>query len=462
MRLGAFVFLRLSESILLPRVRTSVRLMVYTTQYWRDASCKTVGFAFDNSLRLVDTNSMATSVAPKSVTPQYQLLPPLDRVVYAFLKADILTRGILVPIERDDAGVLLDGHHRLRAWEELRAEGHAIPEPVVLIRAGMTEGEKRAHVRAINLHRRHLTGAQRRQLIASQLADTPDVSDRVVARRLAVSHSTVATVRRRMGATTGQINQLERRRGADGKLRRLPSPRAMLATSESQARSVIAALRTVPLEALGAVSTADDIHAASRIVKREGNRALRLERLRDAGPLKVGARRYAVIYADPPWRYEGASDPTRTAENHYETMATRDICALPVADVAGLSCVLYLWATPPKLSEAMDVIRAWGFTYVTGAVWDKQRMGLGSWFRLQHEHLLIATRGDVPPPAPELRVRSVLRAPRGRHSAKPNQMRELIASQFPDVPKVELFARERAPGWDAWGNESPPRIVAAR
>lgn len=421
-----------------------------------------VGSALDNDLPLVDTSGMATSVAPKSVTPQYQLLPPLEREAYASLKADILERGILVPIERDDAGVLLDGHHRLRAWEELRSRGHSIPEPSVIIRAGMTEGEKRAHVRALNLHRRHLTGAQRRQVIAQQLADTPDVSDRVIARRLAVSHSTVATVRRRMGATTGQIDQLDRRLGADGKLRRLPSPRAMMATSESQARSVITALRIVPLEALGAVSTADDIHAASRIVKREGNRSLRLERLRDTGPLNAGLRRYAVIYADPPWRYEGASDPTRTAENHYETMATEDICALPVADIAGARCVLYLWVTPPKLSEAMDVIRAWGFTYVTGAVWDKERMGLGSWFRLQHEHLLIATRGDVPPPAPRLRVSSVLRAPRGRHSVKPSQMRELIASQFPDAPKVELFARDRVPGWDAWGNESPLRMAAAR
>ncbi len=382
----------------------------------------------------------------------YQLLPSLDRKGFYALKRDILEKGVLVPIERDEKGALLDGHHRVQALRELRAEGHHVQEPPVLIRAGLTESEKRAHVRALNLHRRHLTTVQRQEVIAAQLAETPDASDRLIATRLAVSHSTVAMVRRRMGLSTGQIGQLNARKGADGKLRRLPTSRSLIATSEQQAKSVIRALERVPLRALASMSSAADIHVAARIVSREGKRTERLGRLGTPQSLRALGK-YGVIYADPPWRYSGASDPTRTAENHFETMTTEDICDLPVKAIAGKNCVLFLWATPPKLAEAMEVITAWGFNYVTGAVWDKGRIGLGSWFRLQHEHLLIATRGEVPPPAPRLRKASIVRAPRGKHSAKPLEVRELIGKQFPRVPKIELFARSIANGWDSWGNE---------
>lgn len=337
--------------------------------------------------------------------------------------------------------------------KELRSAGHKLLDPPVIIRAGLSECEKRAHVRSLNLHRRHLSAAQRRAVIGAQLADTPDASDRVIAKRLAVSHTTVASVRRRMGVATGQVGQLQFRRGADGKRRRVPLARSMLATSETQARGVIKALKSIPLAALAAMSTADDIHVASGIVRREAGRANRLERLRTPSAL-TARRQYAVLYADPPWRYSGASDPSRRAENHYETMDTSSICALPVQEIAAANSVLFLWATPPKLAEAMEVIRSWGFCYITGAIWDKGRMGLGSWFRLQHEHLLIGTRGDVPPPVPGLRVGSIIHAVRGQHSAKPPEARQLIAKQFPGVPKIELFARERTDGWDSWGNES--------
>lgn len=386
----------------------------------------------------------------------YQLLPELDPAAFEALKADILEKGVLVPIERDETGTLLDGHHRVRAIEELRSSGHKIADPPVMIRAGFTESEKRAHVRALNLHRRHLSATQRRQIIAEQLGDTPDASDRMIAKRLAVSHSTVAMVRRRLGVTTGQVGQLRARKGADGKVRRMPVARSFMATGEKQARNAIKALESVPLPALPHITSADNLRIASRMVLRESNRGERLERM-SKPELLHSMNRYGVLYADPPWQYSGASDPSRTAENHYETLPTAAICALPIPDIATANAVLFLWATPPKLAEAMEVIEAWGFTYVTGAVWDKGRTGLGSWFRLQHEHLLIATRGNVPPPAPRLRAASIVRAMRGRHSAKPREIRELIARQFPRVPRIELFAREKTDGWDAWGNEQLAR-----
>lgn len=95
-----------------------------------------------------------------------------------------------------------------------------------------------------------------------------------------------------------------------------------------------------------------------------------------------------------------------------------------------------------------------GFTYTTCAAWDQERIGLGSWYRLQHELLLIATRGGMPPPAPANRPASLIRSPRGVHSAKPPEVREQVERMFPRVPKVELFAREKAPRWAVWGFEA--------
>ena len=159
---------------------------------------------------------------------------------------------------------------------------------------------------------------------------------------------------------------------------------------------------------------------------------------------------YGVIYADPPWSYDNAG-PQGGVGVEYQTMTDAEICALKVP--AAKDCVLYMWATMPRLPLALDVIKAWGFTYKTGACWDKLRLGIGYWFRGQHELLLVGVRGKVSPPKVEDRIRSVLRCKSGRHSAKPDQMRDHIAKVFPDVPKLEMFARRKTAGWDAFGNQ---------
>ena len=162
-------------------------------------------------------------------------------------------------------------------------------------------------------------------------------------------------------------------------------------------------------------------------------------------------RQYQIIYADPPWRYRHCASQSRQIENKYPTMRLWDIKELdfPVAKNA----VLYLWATAPKLQEAIDVMLAWGFDYRTCAVWDKEIIGMGYWFRGQHELLLVGVRGKFSPPPASMRISSVYRERRGRHSKKPLRIRELIQSWYPDTNKLELFAREKTPGWDVWGNE---------
>ena len=166
---------------------------------------------------------------------------------------------------------------------------------------------------------------------------------------------------------------------------------------------------------------------------------------------------YNVVYADPPWRYDFSKTSNREIENQYETMSLSEIKALDVP--AGDDAVLYLWATAPKLPEAVDVLEEWGFEYTTNLVWDKEKMGMGYWSRVQHEHLLIGTRGDVSPPATGDRRRSVIREERGEHSSKPDTVADMIADQHDGADLIELFARDERDGWDSWGNEAPAEVA---
>jgi N6-adenosine-specific RNA methylase IME4 len=134
-------------------------------------------------------------------------------------------------------------------------------------------------------------------------------------------------------------------------------------------------------------------------------------------------------------------------------MTLAEIKALPLP--SGRDAVLFLWATGPMLQRALEVMAAWGFAYKSHLIWVKDKKGTGYWSRNRHEVLLIGTRGRVPCPAPGTQFDSVIEARRGRHSEKPAIVREMIAQMFPNLPKVEMFARGRAaPGWNVWGNEA--------
>jgi N6-adenosine-specific RNA methylase IME4 len=156
-------------------------------------------------------------------------------------------------------------------------------------------------------------------------------------------------------------------------------------------------------------------------------------------------RKFGVIYADPPWKFEPYSADTgmdRAADNHYPTMDLAAIKALPVP--AAGDCVLFLWATTPMLLAALEVMSTWGFTYKSAIAWIKDKAGTGYWTRNLVELLLIGTRGDVPAPAPGEQPPQVVEAPRGRHSEKPEIFAEIIEKLYPHVPKLEMFA-PRAP-----------------
>ncbi len=171
-------------------------------------------------------------------------------------------------------------------------------------------------------------------------------------------------------------------------------------------------------------------------------------------------KKYGVIYADPEWKFEVYSERgmDRSADNHYPTSGTEFIAQRDVASISAEDAVLFLWATVPMLLDALVVMSSWGFEYKSQAVWVKDRIGTGYWFRNKHEILLVGTRGNIPAPAMGTQFASVIEAPVGKHSDKPIKAYELLELYFPNLPRIELNARIAREGWDAWGFNIFPRL----
>lgn len=192
------------------------------------------------------------------------------------------------------------------------------------------------------------------------------------------------------------------------------------------------------------------------------------------GDLFAPSRLFTTCMADPPWKESGGGKIKRGADRHYPLMKTEEIAALQVARHMEPNAHLYLWVTNNFLEDGLHVMRAWGFKYVTNICWGKVRQqdgvtivqqGLGQYFRGSHELLLFGKRGKIPyrKTAEGKRAQhpSLVLAPRGEHSEKPAIFRT-IAEKVSPGPYVELFARERVAGWEAWGNEVETSINLER
>lgn len=185
--------------------------------------------------------------------------------------------------------------------------------------------------------------------------------------------------------------------------------------------------------------------------------------------MKLPKKKYGIVLADPPWRFKnwsmnelakrGEKWARRNGRSPYNVMDTEQICRLPIEDIAAKDCVLFLWATFPKLEDAFMVMRAWGFKYKTVAfTWVKQnpkgvgfKFGLGYWTRGNPEIVLLGTRGR--PKRVDNCVANLTISPVREHSRKPDEVREKIVQLMGDLPRIELFATSRLQGWDAVGKE---------
>ena len=176
-------------------------------------------------------------------------------------------------------------------------------------------------------------------------------------------------------------------------------------------------------------------------------------------------KKYKIIYADPPWPYGRQQMSPENSIGYYPSMQIEDIKKLKITNISDKDSVLFLWATFPKLKEAIEVLESWGFKYITVAfVWVKQNpkndklySGMGWWTNANAEIVLLGKKGKISPVAHN--IKQILLEHRGRHSQKPKEIANRIVQLMGDLPRIELFARNKLDGWDTWGNECSKDIM---
>lgn len=177
-------------------------------------------------------------------------------------------------------------------------------------------------------------------------------------------------------------------------------------------------------------------------------------------------KKYHIIYADPPWEYKlsgGIKSSRGMAKQHYNTMKLEDICDLPIQNLSTDNAILFMWTTFPRIHDALCVIKSWGFIYKTAAfVWIKKNKksdslfwGMGAYTRANAEVCLIAIKNKTKAKqvVKNHAVHQIIMSPIEEHSKKPDTVREKIVQLLGDIPRLELFARQRVEGWDCWGDE---------
>jgi len=176
-------------------------------------------------------------------------------------------------------------------------------------------------------------------------------------------------------------------------------------------------------------------------------------------------KKYQIILADPPWKYrlQGSMTSARgMADLHYKTLTLEKLKKINIP--LDNNCILFLWVVFPELQQGLDLIRAWGFEYKTIAfTWIKENKngslfwGMGYYTRANAEVCLLGIKGKLKPKSHA--VHSVVFAQRQEHSKKPLEIKRRIVDLMGDLPRIELFAREKTEGWDVWGNEVESDIV---
>ena len=177
-------------------------------------------------------------------------------------------------------------------------------------------------------------------------------------------------------------------------------------------------------------------------------------------------KKYNIIYADPPWhfgskelqKYQGKR--FRPLEEVYNTEKTSSLCKWNVKRIADKDCAIFMWATDAHIEDAICLMKAWGFKYKTIAfIWAKQTKNgkqisnLGAWTMKNCEICLFGTKGAMLKHKKSNSVKQLFYSERKSHSKKPDCTRLFIEELFGDLPRIELFARQHADGWDCWGNE---------
>ena len=366
-----------------------------------------------------------------------QLIPPHSDESYNVLESDILTNGCRdALLVWQETNILLDGHTRYSICTKNNILFTVKYEPLT--------DRLAAKIRILNIQlvRRNLAAIDRIAL-ASTLRETLEAE-----------------------AKNRQISNLKN--GNESPVK------AMLPERGPQVRDVIANVAGVGARTVDAVRALEkaniltpelkqsiregetSIHAEYKKLKQSINRAEKIEEVVEAAKgnkeLDISVK-YPVIYCDPPWSYEGDFFE-KGVKFLYPTMSQDELKALPINELSTTDAIMFMWATCSKLGDAIELIKHWGFEYKICAVWDKQLLGMGKTFRGQVELLLVGKKGNLPPPVAENRPRDLYSEARSEHSKKPEYYYTMIEKMYPELPKIELFARNQRDGWVSWGNQS--------
>jgi len=193
--------------------------------------------------------------------------------------------------------------------------------------------------------------------------------------------------------------------------------------------------------------------------KRKSKRKTKRKRTNKSRKIRFPNKKHSVILADPAWDYKDkARAGKRGSSFKYPIMTLEEIAKLPIQRIAKKNCILFLWATPPMIKEALHIMNRWGFRYKTFAfVWVKRskkgttKIGMGSWTRANAEICLIGTRGK--PKRKSASIRQIIESIPREHSRKPDEIYQRIEKLVGNVSRIELFARHRRRGWSSWGNQ---------
>ena len=408
--------------------------------------------------------------------PLANLFPMIEGPERVAFRQSIRDNGLRHPIVMHE-GMVLDGRNRYRELLGLALIDHATEWQAspYFRRFGSleTDGEDPlSFVLDLNLDRRHLNESQRASVAARMATmkrgERTDLKDGTSLAQ-GLEKTSRAEAAERLNVSERSVNSAKavQEKGAPELVDAVDQ--GVLPVSVAEKLLALPAEEQVRLVKEETPSVIRNAAKKAQRTEKEAKLAAKQKALPD--------KRYNVIYEDPAWRFEPRSRETgldRAADNHYPTMSLDELRKLPVADIAAPDCALFMWTTVPFLAEALALIARRGFVYKSHYIWDKTpwdgdaaeqnkivgRQGNGFWSRVNHEILLIATRGNPPCPAPGDNLPSVYREVAGEHSAKPEYFARMIEGYFPNLPKIELNARAPRDGWDVWGNESEGSEVA--
>lgn len=404
-----------------------------------------------------------------SYHPLANLFPMIEGPERVKFRESIRDNGLRRRIVMHE-GQILDGRNRYRELLGLQMIDHSTDWKTspYFREWGTEEGDgddPLSFVLDLNLERRHLNESQRAS-VAARMA-TMTRGERTDLKDGSSLGNAVENISRAEAAE--RLNVSERSVNSAKAVQEKGAPELVDAVDQGVLPvSVAEKLLVLPVEEQTRLVTEE----TPAVIKNAAKKAQRAEKeIKLAAKQKaLPEKRYGVVYVDPAWRFEPRSRETgldRAADNHYPTMTTEEICALDVGGIAASDCAMFMWATVPMLPDALKVMSSWGFAYKSHYIWDKTpwdgdgadnaiagRQGTGFWGRVNHELLLIGTRGNPTCPAPGENFPTVYREVAGAHSAKPEHYARMIEGYFPNLPKIELNARKPRDGWDVWGNES--------